>query len=385
MHPEDTKLYIGLMSGTSMDGIDAALVRFPKQGMELIATYSHSWPNFLQQELKKLITPGHDEINRLGELDILAANEFALAVQKLLAKASIPASAVAAIGSHGQTIRHRPDAKTAFTLQIGDPNRIAECTEITTVADFRRRDMAAGGEGAPLVPAFHNTLFRSNAEYRCILNIGGIANITLLPPKSGGTITGFDTGPGNCLMDSWAARHIHSSFDKQGKWATTGKIHPALLKDMLADSYFNRPHPKSTGREYFNLEWLEKSLSLHTALLPEDIQATLAALTTQSIANAIRTIAPECKRVLICGGGIHNPVLLRQLQFELPYCCIESTGNYGADPDWVEAIAFAWLAQQTMLGLSGNLPSVTGALRPVILGGIFQGALPTSHKNHTTA
>jgi len=375
MHPEDEKFYLGLISGTSMDGIDAALVRFPKNSIELIATYSHPWPNQLQQQLKTLFTPGDNEIDQLGELDILAADEFAAAAQRVLTKANIPASSVAAIGSHGQTIRHRPDAEAPFTLQVGDPNRIAECTGITTVADFRRRDMAAGGEGAPLVPALHNTLFSSNEEYRCILNIGGIANITLLPPQDEAAITGFDTGPGNCLLDSWAARHIHIPFDKHGGWGATGKIQPALLKQMLTDSYFDRPPPKSTGREYFNLEWLEGLLHLHPRLLPEDIQATLVALTAQSIGNAIKATAPECRRILVCGGGIHNPALLEQLQHALPHCCIESTSHYGADPDWVEAIAFAWLARQTMLGLAGNLPSVTGAHHPVILGGIYQGAL----------
>ncbi len=385
MHPADAQIYLGIMSGTSMDGIDAALVRFPRHGVELMATCSHPWPTSLQRELQNLTTPGNNEIDRLGELDILAADEFASAAQKLLARANIPASAVTAIGSHGQTVRHRPDAKNAFTLQIGDPNRIAEQTGITTVADFRRLDMAAGGEGAPLVPAFHNTLFSSNEAYRCILNIGGIANITLLPPQDGTAITGFDTGPGNCLLDSWAARHIHTPFDKDGEWAASGNIHPALLRSMLADGYFDRPPPKSTGREYFNLTWLERWLELIPGLLPADIQATLTALTTQSIANAITTAAPDCQQLLVCGGGIHNPLLMAQLQHELPQCRIESTRHYGADPDWVEAIAFAWLARQTMLGLSGNLPSVTGARHPVILGGIYQGALATTHKNHTTA
>jgi len=382
MHPEDAQIYLGLMSGTSMDGIDAALVRFPRQGMELMATYSHPWPKSLQQELQNLTTPGNNEIDRLGELDILAADEFASAAQKLLAEANTPASAVTAIGSHGQTIRHRPEAKNAFTLQIGDPNRIAEQTGITTVADFRRRDMAAGGEGAPLVPAFHNSLFSCNDAYRCILNIGGIANITLLPPQDRTAITGFDTGPGNCLLDSWAARHIHTPFDKGGEWAASGKIHSTLLKLMLANGYFDRPPPKSTGREYFNLAWLEKLTDQQPGVLPEDIQATLTALTAQSIAHAIKTTAPDCRQLLVCGGGIHNSLLMTQLQHELPQCRIESTRHYGADPDWVEAIAFAWLARQTLLGLSGNLPSVTGARHPVILGGIYQGA---TRKSHTAA
>ncbi len=384
MRPEGKKIYLGLMSGTSLDGIDAALVRFPQHRAELIATHCHPWPHALQQKLLGLTTPGDNEIDRMGELDILVADEFALAAQQLLLKAHISASAVTAIGSHGQTIRHRPEAKTAFTLQIGDPNRIAERTKITTVADFRRRDMAAGGEGAPLVPAFHNRLFRSDKEHLCILNIGGIANITLLPPQDDADIIGFDTGPGNGLLDSWSSRHIHTPFDEHGKWAATGEVHPALLKSMLADRYFSRPPPKSTGREYFNLEWLEGLLTQHPALSPKDIQATLTALTTQSIANAIKTADAHYQQIRVCGGGVHNQTLMKQLKHALPQCHIESTQHHDVDPDWVEAMAFAWLAQQTMLGLSGNLPSVTGAHHPVILGGIYQGGAAI-HKNHTIA
>ncbi len=378
MHPEDANIYLGLMSGTSMDGIDAALVRFPANNIELIATYSHAWPAPLQQQLQNLATPGDNEVDRLGELDILAADEFASAAQAVLTKANISPSAVAAIGSHGQTIRHRPDAKNPFTLQIGDPNRIAEQTGITTVADFRRRDMAAGGEGAPLAPALHSALFSSNEQCRCTLNIGGIANITLLPAGQA-AVTGFDTGPGNCLLDSWAAQHIRTPFDKDGAWAATGKVHPTLLKQMLADGYFSRPPPKSTGREYFNLAWLEELTGQHPEITAVDIQATLVALTAQSISNAIKASTPDCPKLLVCGGGVHNPVLMAQLQRELPACHVESTRHYGADPDWVEAIAFAWLARQTLLGLAGNLPSVTGARHPVILGGIYQGSLAATH------
>ena len=378
MHPKEAKIYLGLMSGTSMDGIDAALVRFPAQGMELIATYSHPWPASLQHDLQRLTTPGDNEIDQLGELDILAANEFATAAKAVLAIANLPASAIAAIGSHGQTIRHRPDVQHAFTLQIGDPNRIAELTGITTVANFRRRDMAAGGEGAPLAPALHHALFGSKEAYRCILNIGGIANITLLPPQGRTAVSGFDTGPGNCLLDSWATHHIHAPFDESGEWGATGKVHPILLEQMLADSYFSRPAPKSTGREYFSLAWLEKLAEQHPELAPVDIQATLVALTARSIGNAIKATASDCQQLLVCGGGIHNPVLMKQLQQELAHCQIESTRHYGADPDWVEAIAFAWLARQTMRGLSGNLPSVTGASHSVILGGIYQGSLTTN-------
>ncbi len=372
MPPEKREIYLGLMSGTSIDGIDAALVRFPAGRIALIATHSHPWPAPLQQALQRLTTPGDNEIDRLGELDALAANEFAAAARAVLDRAGIPPAAVAAIGSHGQTIRHRPDATPPFTLQIGDPNRIAELTGITTVADFRRRDMAAGGEGAPLTPALHQVLFGSDSEYRCVLNIGGIANITLLPPGKA-AVTGFDTGPGNCLLDSWAGRHGHAPFDRDGAWAATGKVHPPLLKRLLADRYFHRPPPKSTGREYFSPAWLERLTAPYPELPPADIQATLLALTAQSIGDAVTAAAPGCQRLLVCGGGAHNPALMAQLQRTLPACPVESCRHHGAEPDWVEAIAFAWLARQTLRGLPGNLPSVTGARHPVILGGIYPG------------
>ena len=367
------EIYLGLMSGTSMDGIDAALVRFPNTGIELITTHSLSWPENLRELLLDLTTPGENEIDRLGQLDAEAGDQFATAVLELLTKAGIPSSAVTAIGSHGQTIRHRPNIKAPFTLQIGDPNHIAERTGITTVADFRRRDMAAGGEGAPLVPAFHAELFGHKHEARCVLNIGGIANVTLLPANLNGRVTGFDTGPGNCLLDAWARRHLNQPFDQDGSWGASGEINSPLLEAMLADTYFQQASPKSTGPEHFNLEWLDRHLLSYRTLEKADIQTTLTALTAESIARSIKNFTADCRRILVCGGGIHNSALMQQLKQRLTQYEVESTAAYGANPDWVEAIAFAWLAKRTLLGLAGNLPSVTGARHPVVLGGIYKG------------
>jgi anhydro-N-acetylmuramic acid kinase len=366
-----SELYIGLMSGTSMDGIDAALIQSSDSDIELIATHSLPWPDDIRQQLQILATPGDNEIDRLGSLDAAAGNHFAKAALELLENAGIAAHRVVAIGSHGQTIRHRPQASPPFTLQIGDPNRIAEHTGITTIADFRRRDMAAGGEGAPLVPAFHANRFQSQDEHRVILNIGGIANLTTLPADTGLPIFGFDTGPGNSLLDAWIQRHNKQLYDENGEWAATGKTDANLLDSMLEDGYFQRPPPKSTGPEYFSLAWLETYLTQFPEIAPTDIQATLVTLSATSIANAIMEAAPNCQRVLVSGGGVHNTTLITQLRAQLTSCPVASTGEYGLDPDWVEAAAFAWLAQQTLHHKPGNLPAVTGAKRPVILGGIY--------------
>ncbi|VAX07839.1 Anhydro-N-acetylmuramic acid kinase [hydrothermal vent metagenome] len=372
MPTTDKEIYLGLISGTSMDSIDTALVSFADNGPELIATHTHPWPDDLRQQLQDLTTPGENEINRLGQTDVRAGVEFASAALALLSTAQISPSAVTAIGSHGQTIRHQPDADSPFTLQIGDPSRIAEVTGITTVAGFRRRDMAAGGEGAPLVPAFHAAIFSSHQEQRCILNIGGIANITLLPPNGSDPVTGFDTGPGNCLLDAWINQHLQQPFDRGGAWAAEGKTRTKLLEAMLADSYFRRPAPKSTGVDYFNLEWLNNHLAEFGEATPCDIQTTLVALTAETIARAIQNQAPSCQRILVCGGGVHNSSLLLELKTRFTnQHIIESTSVAGLDPDWVEAVAFAWLAKQTMEGKAGNLPEVTGAKHPVILGGIY--------------
>ena len=358
--PVDEELYLGLMSGTSMDGIDAALVCFPApdSGLKLIATHSQPWADNLQQQLQALAHPGDDEINRLGQLDARVGEEFAAAALELLNKAGIPSSAVTAIGSHGQTIRHQPNTTTPFTLQIGDPSRIAEATGITTVADFRRRDMAAGGEGAPLAPTFHASLFRNEHESRCVLNIGGIANVTLLPVNNKDAVSGFDTGPGNCLLDAWVRRHLNQPFDQNGAWAASGKTDPSLLEAMLSDDYFQRSAPKSTGPEYFNTEWLDQHLSHQKILNSADIQATLTALAAESVTRAIQSFSPR--------QSTHIGMRRRRSQRH-PHARAEKAAEkpgsrehrrlWGRSPDWVEAIAFAWLAKRTLLGLAGNLPS----------------------------
>ncbi len=364
-------LYIGLMSGTSVDGIDAALVDFAPPMPTLLGHYYQPWPQTIRDLLKKLSQPGDREIEQLGIADIVIANHFSEAVFTLLQQANIDTSRIRAIGSHGQTIRHCPGAEHPFTLQIGDPNRLAEKTGITVVADFRRRDMAAGGEGAPLTPAFHARYLKSSSEFRVVLNLGGIANITLLPRDPEARIIGFDTGPANTLMDCWIQFSQQRRFDAQGDWAAQGEVIPELLERLLSDNYFKRSPPKSTGPERFNLAWIKQHLTDLPGGHPEDIQATLCALSSESIIRAIRRYAPGCNRVICCGGGVQNHTLMQQLRQGLD-AMVETTAEHNINPDQVEAMAFAWLARQTVRRLPGNLPDVTGAVHPVILGGIYQ-------------
>ncbi|MEJ1353786.1 MAG: anhydro-N-acetylmuramic acid kinase [Candidatus Sedimenticola sp. (ex Thyasira tokunagai)] len=363
-------LYIGLMSGTSIDSIDSVLVDFQPDGLKLISHFEYPWPPELKQRLRRLTLPGENEIDLMGELDSEVADHFADCTNRLIKQADIRPNNILAIGSHGQTIRHRPDIKYPFTLQIGDPNRVAEKTGITVVADFRRRDIAAGGQGAPLVPAFHADLLSNPGEQRAILNIGGIANLTLLPGKKE-LVCGFDTGPGNTLMDSWARRHLQRARDNDGEWAASGTVVQALLETMLADPYFEHSPPKSTGPEYFSVAWIDNVLQDYSDKSAADIQATLTALTAESVCRALKTALPECRRVIICGGGVHNGELMRQLSIRLTDTVVETTALHGLPPDQVEAIAFAWLARRTLSGVAGNLPKVTGATRPVVLGGIY--------------
>lgn len=363
-------LYLGLMSGTSMDAIDACVASFDGPP-RLLAKQSGEIPAPLRRALRDLIATSAPDnaLMRVGALDAELGELFAATALRLLAEYNIPAERIRAIGSHGQTVWHQPEGRFPFSLQLGDPARIAERTGITTVADFRRRDIAAGGQGAPLAPAFHAAVFRAPGESRAVLNIGGMANVTLLPAEPTETVSGFDTGPGNVLLDLHAQRHLASACDIDGELAAQGRFHPATLDAMLADAYFALAPPKSTGREYFNTRWLDHHLSRHD-LPAADIQATLAELTARSIAQAIERHLPDCRRVLICGGGIHNRQLLSRLSKLLPQSRIESTAAHGIDPDWLEAIAFAWLARQTLSGQPGNLPSATGARRSVILGAI---------------
>ena len=374
--------YIGLMSGTSVDAIDAALVSFDNNKIKFHSALNYPIPEELRQQVLALISQGENELVRMNQLDVKLGQMFAEAVLALLKHANIPTEQVKAIGSHGQTLRHFPNSETPGTLQIGDPNIIAETTGITTVADFRRRDMAAGGQGAPLVPAFHQSILQDKEINRITLNIGGIANITVLAKDLDKSVIGFDTGPGNALMDSWIQQHTQQTqqtqqtYDKDGAWAASGNINQQLLDILLADPYFMLPPPKSTGRETFNMLWLNQHLQNFAALSEEDIQATLTEFTAVTIAQAILKYAAETEQVLVCGGGVHNRYLMQRLAEHLPEQLIQSSKVVGLDPDWVEAMAFAWQAKQTLEGLTGNLPSVTGARHPAILGGIFGGIPP---------
>lgn len=363
------ELYIGLMSGTSLDGVDAALVDFACEPPRLMAALTEPLPELLRQQLATLCLPGNDEIERMGSADRALGELLARAALAVIGAVGVEPGAVVAIGSHGQTIRHRPGGDQAFTLQIGDPTTVAERTGITTVADFRRRDIAAGGQGAPLVPPFHRALFGGAPGNRAIVNIGGIANITVLP--TGGSLTGFDTGPGNTLLDAWMQRHRGLPYDRNGEWAASGRVHQPLLQSLLSDPYFQLPAPKSTGREYFHLRWLETYLAQLDGLLPAaDIQATLAELTAAAIADAIGALPAPMDELFICGGGAYNADLLARLARRLQPLPVTTTAALGLAPEWVEAAAFAWLARQTMLRQAGNEPTVTGATHPCILGAI---------------
>ncbi|HKJ77577.1 MAG TPA: anhydro-N-acetylmuramic acid kinase [Gammaproteobacteria bacterium] len=370
--------FVGLLSGTSMDAVDAALVEFDGDAPRLLAHHDLPYPDDLRQELAALARPGAadgDALDRLGTADIALGRWFARAVAELLADAGVPADSVTAIGSHGQTVRHRPEGPHPFSLQIGDPNVIAQATGITTVADFRRRDLAAGGQGAPLAPAFHAAVFRHAGEDRAVLNLGGIANLTTLPAGPDGPVLGFDTGPANTLLDAWAQRHLGRPRDDAGAWGASGTVDPTLLARLRGDGYFSRRAPKSTGPEHFHLDWLTERLAGSEA--PADVQATLQALTATTVADALQDALPGAKRLLVCGGGVHNDAVMARLAEAGAPVAVESTAAYGVDPDWVEAAAFAWLARATLAGRPGNLPAVTGAAAPVVLGGVYPGQAPT--------
>lgn len=363
--------WVGLISGTSADGIDAALLRFtPKP--QVMAALTLPYPSDLRAQVLEVSQHALAlDADAWGRLDHRIAASFAAAATALMERAGVSPQQVAAIGSHGQTLRHRPRDDHPFTLQLGDPSLIAERSGCTVVADFRRRDVAAGGEGAPLLPILHAALLHSAAESRAVLNLGGIANLSLLPKE--GAVRGFDTGPANCLLDAWIAQHRDQPFDRNGAWAASGRVLPDLLAALLDEPWFRLPPPKSTGREVFHLDWLRDrggDLSPHA---PADVQATLLQLTAQSVAEALRREQPDSERLLVCGGGAHNPALLAALAAQLPGCCIESVGAHGLDPDFVEAAGFAWLARETLAGRPGNLPSVTGARGPRVLGGIYPG------------
>ena len=359
------ELYIGLLSGTSVDGIDAALVSFDGPGLRLHHALTAPFEPALRAELLAFMAGQYrgDAIDDLGRLDREVGQAFAAATQTLLAAAGVAPAAVRAIGSHGQTVRHRPPL---FTLQIGDPNTLATLTGIPVVGDLRRKDVALGGQGAPLVPAFHAAVFGSRDEDRAIVNIGGIANLTWLGRD--GRVDGSDIGPGNALLDAWCERHSGARFDADGAWGASGRADPTLLEALRREPFFALTAPKSTGRELFSLAWLERQLAKRT-LRPVDVQATLLELTASTIADALR--GTGAARVFLCGGGAHNGALRRRLAALLPDTTIATTAALGLDVDHVEAAAFAWLARETLAGRPGNLPQVTGAARSAVLGGLW--------------
>lgn len=359
---ENKALYVGLMSGTSLDAIDAVLIDFTSD-ITILNTWSLTLPADLREEILALNHLQANELTRSLVLGKKMAHVFSTAVCELLKDANIDPRAITAIGSHGQTLRHAPNSDMGYSLQIGDPSTIAELTGITVVADFRNRDIAAGGQGAPLVPAFHQAMFSSASESRAIINIGGMANASIF--LTDGSIQGFDTGPGNVLMNHWAQQHINKPYDNNGDWAKSGTVDRLLLAQMLAEPFFHIPPPKSTGRELFDAHWLNQFKP--QMLNPANVQATLLELTAVSIVNALpRAI----EKLFVCGGGAYNLQLMQRLN-TLSGKPTFSTQTLGIAPEWVEAAAFAWLAKQTINHSTGNLPAATGARGARILGGIY--------------
>jgi anhydro-N-acetylmuramic acid kinase len=364
-----TRYFIGIMSGTSLDGVDAVLVTHAGRDFQQINQAFVSYPPAVKQTLLALHQPAINELHDAAVMANTLAALYAEAVQKLLQQSGLPASEITAIGCHGQTIRHCPDLPDgqAYTLQIGNHARLAELTQIAVIGDFRSRDIAAGGQGAPLVPAFHQAVFASKTKNRAIINIGGIANISWLPVR--GQVTGFDSGPGNMLLDQWTQQHTGQAYDANGDWSASGQINNELLQAMLAEPYLALVAPKSTGRDLFNQQWLTQHLQAIDDC-PESIARTLLELTALSIADAITRFCPNLDEAYVCGGGAHNGLLVTRLSALLG-CAIEPTDQLGVEVDWVEAVAFAWLAQRCVDGLSGNMPAVTGATGPRILGVIY--------------
>ena len=369
------ELYVGLMSGTSLDGADAVLVDLSGAQPRILASAHEPFDAALRAELLALNAPGVNEIERAALAGNLLVQRYADAVQALLSRSGksrallsrsgkLP-STVRAIGCHGQTVRHHPER--GYTVQIGNPALLAELCGTRVVADFRSRDVAAGGQGAPLAPAFHAAVFASRDESRAALNLGGIANLSWLPRS--GRVTGFDCGPGNCLLDLWAALHLRKPHDKGGRWAAGGKAVPALLERMLAEPFFALSPPKSTGRDLFNEAWLDRMLEGNEDA--RSVQATLLELTARTIANAIRGRCRGARRVIACGGGVKNGALMRRLGELLAPAALETSVRYGLDPQLVEATAFAWLAKQALEGKPGNLAAVTGARGARVLGAVY--------------
>ncbi len=358
-------LYIGLMSGTSLDGVDAVLADFSHQTFRAVAHAHVGFDTALRDSLLALTGAGHNELERAGQLGKVLAARYAKAVALVLARAGVAASEVRAVGCHGQTVRHRPDQ--GFTLQIGNPALLAELSGLPVVADFRSRDMAAGGQGAPLAPAFHAVAFGDASEDRAVVNIGGIANVTLLLRNS--PVLGFDTGPGNCLMDLWAQRHIMTPFDADGAWAAGATPHARLLDRLLEEPYFGQPAPKSSGRELFNAAWLTGFLDGSEDA--QSVQATLLELTAETIGRSVEASPSPVARLIVCGGGACNAALMRRLGSRLAPRLVDTSADHALEVDQVEATAFAWLAKCAIEGKPGNLPEVTGARGPRVLGAVY--------------
>lgn len=374
----DTGLYIGIISGTSIDAIDCALIECSHDAIRLLATQSGVIPDSLRERIVLLCNGKNIDLPLLGSTDIDIGRAFADTINSLLSICGINKNQIIAIGSHGQTVYHLPEGRSPFSLQIGDPNTIAELTGITTVADFRRRDMAAGGQGAPLAPLFHQQFFHHPTRTRCVVNIGGISNISWINPNTDSSPSGYDTGPGNVLMDGWIRRHHNLPYDNNGQWAESGQVSEILLQRMLAEPYFKLKSPKSTGRELFNSRWLDAHIEAVASIneATADVQRTLLELTATTITGAInRDLATQnstfADDLIVCGGGAHNAVLLARLQKLLPNTRVVASDEHGLAPDWVEAATFAWLANKTLLREKVKTQSLTGAKNPVILGGVY--------------
>ncbi|PNG33869.1 MULTISPECIES: anhydro-N-acetylmuramic acid kinase [Pseudomonas] len=359
-------LYIGVMSGTSLDGLDIALIE-QSPAIRLIATHYIPMPETLRAELLSLCASGPDEIARSAMAQQHWVKLAAQGIQSLLQQQQLQPQDIRAIGSHGQTVRHEPSR--GFTVQIGNPALLTELTGITVISDFRSRDVAAGGQGAPLVPAFHEALFEQRSGKRAVLNVGGFSNLSLI--ETAKPVAGFDCGPGNVLLDAWIQTQRAETFDRNGQWAASGQLDQALLKTLLSDPFFATQGPKSTGREVFNLQWLNQHLAQHPAIPAENVQATLLELTALTIVDSLQAAQVGTQELLVCGGGAHNGTLMRRLSTLLPGTQVNSTAIYGVDPDWVEAMAFAWLAHCCLEGIAANRPSVTGARGLRVLGAIY--------------
>lgn len=359
------------MSGTSMDAIDASLVRFDVNKCNVIQSQQTPIPKHLKQKLQSVHSK--TELATIAALDTDMGVLFADAALQIIKTNQLSYKEIHAIGSHGQTVLHLPIESNLYTVQIGDPNIIACQTNITTVADFRRMDIAAGGQGAPLATAFHQWLFQQQGRNRVVLNLGGIANITIIASDETSQTIGFDTGPSNTLMDAWAQKHLHQAYDKGGEWAKSGQYNQQLLSQLLNEQYFSAKPPKSTGKDLFNLPWLDKKLSLLPITMPEkDVQATLLELSAITIRDAIQAYAPTCNEILVCGGGVQNQAMMERLAQLNPLATIKTTQEYGYDPDAIESITFAWLAKRRLEEKTSNLISATGADRQLLLGAIYK-------------